>query len=541
MPLPIPFYLRNNQTSPLSHAQLDGNLSILSAKIDNTTCGNVGTGIGIFKDKEVGNNDGTMNLYSLSGTNGIEVGISGNSIIIDGSAITGGTGGGAMSFTVGGDNGTPFTIVSGDTLQFTGLTGLNIGVSDPEVRIAMDYTGPDSFIMAAADGTGITVDGTNDKLVIFDADAGSSGVVKYINADQIGGSGFDWCDAHVMSGNTSGCCLDNLWVTTLSGCSPIHIGGSDRTKGINGNVNVDGVLNIKNQSNFNTAPYNNEKTAHLLVWNSNSTLGDLTIGDVEYVHKKQLFKRVIKPFTPWEPAGPIEVGNDPAGPGIGIVIGPNNGIELIATTADTEIHLGETGGTISWNHEITPIKDELVKVDSSTVTELITRMDTTDGFLVKSEVAGVVKRTVMSADKIETTGTIKASVISATTVMVGGASLSACCETDSYYSGGTPAGNWTWDLSGQSTNFEITLVAPTSQLDLTNVRNGEYGTIIVHQDASGGRALTLGTINGAVGKHYVVNGGNGFVTLSATASDIDILSFTYNGEYTFWTVGNDYT
>ena len=91
MPLPIPFYLRTTQTTALTHAELDGNLSILSTKIDNTTCGNVGTGIGIFRDKEVGHNDGLMNLYSLSGTNGILIGITGDSIVIDGSGAGGGS------------------------------------------------------------------------------------------------------------------------------------------------------------------------------------------------------------------------------------------------------------------------------------------------------------------------------------------------------------------------------------------------------------------------------------------------------------------
>ena len=46
----------------------------------------------------------------------------------------------------------------------------------------MDYNGADSFIMAATNGTSITVDGANDKLVIYDNDAA---VVKYINADQL--------------------------------------------------------------------------------------------------------------------------------------------------------------------------------------------------------------------------------------------------------------------------------------------------------------------------------------------------------------------
>ena len=75
---------------------------------------------------------------------------------------------GTTSFTVAGDNGTPFTITSGETLQFVGQTGIDIGVADPEVRIAMDYNGADSFIMAATNGTSITVDGANDKLVIYE-------------------------------------------------------------------------------------------------------------------------------------------------------------------------------------------------------------------------------------------------------------------------------------------------------------------------------------------------------------------------------------
>lgn len=774
MPLPIPFYLRNNQNTPLTHSQLDGNLSILSTKIDNTTCSNLGSGIGIFRDKEVGANEGTMNLYSLSGTNGITIGVSGNSLVIgstglaqdyyttgltfnqgtydltvsvnDGNDYTVGLGILATDMTITGGTYDPstgigtFTNNSGGTFQVTGfLTGYtdtntfvtggtfssspdiltftnNAGVSFDVPMTGTSSTTPNYWIsgssgnhsiktinssgvdatgnFAVAQGENTLASGTashaegNDTTASGDnshaegnstiasgnnshaegdttiasgltshaegrgAVAGgyashaegrdtyafgdfshSEGTgtyalgstshaqnvgnkatgehshaggfnstasgqqsfihstnslvtgnrsvvlggqnltgatddtvyVPYLNVNNVpggtpvanlaitsdglvitggtsgGGAGFNWCDANVMSGNTSGCCLDQLWVTTLSGCSPIHIGGSNRIQGTNGNVNVDGILNIKNQSNLNTQPNNNDKTAHLLVWNSNSTLGDLTVGDVEYVHKKQLFKRVIKPFTPWEPAGPIEVGNDPTGPGIDIVIGPNNGIKFMASSAETIINLGETATTVTGDFEITPVSGKIIKVDTSTSTELTTSMDTVDGFVVKSEVGGVTKRTSMSADEIETTGTIKASVISATTVIIGGVSLSGCCEIDSYYSGGTPAGAWTWDLSGQSTNFEITLVSGTSQLDLDNVRNGEYGTLIVHQDSVGGRALTFGDVNGSASTHYVVNGGGGVPKLTTTALATDILSFTYNGNSTFWTVGNDYT
>ena len=61
------------------------------------------------------------------------------------------------------------------------------------LSVALDYAGADSFILAATDGTSITVDGSNDKLVIYDNDAGT---VKYVNANQVGrtytaGSGLD--------------------------------------------------------------------------------------------------------------------------------------------------------------------------------------------------------------------------------------------------------------------------------------------------------------------------------------------------------------
>jgi hypothetical protein len=110
---------------------------------------------------------------------------------------------------------------------------------------------------------------------------------------------------------------------------------------------------------------------------------------------------------------------------------------------------------------------------------------------------------------------------------------------NSYFSAGSGT-TVNWDVSGQSTNYDITLTATTT-LNLSNVRNGEYGTIIVRQDGVGGRTITLGTINGPGGDHRVANGGGGSIILTSNASAIDILTFTYNGSIMFWTVGNDYT
>lgn len=100
----------------------------------------------------------------------------------------GGGGGGMSSFTVTGDAGSVNqTIEDGNTLTFVGGAGLNIQSSNTDtVTAEMDYSGADSFIMAATNGTGITVDGANDKLVIYDND---DTTVKYINVSQLPAGG----------------------------------------------------------------------------------------------------------------------------------------------------------------------------------------------------------------------------------------------------------------------------------------------------------------------------------------------------------------
>ena len=99
-----------------------------------------------------------------------------------------------------------------------------------------------------------------------------------------------------------------------------------------------------------------------------------------------------------------------------------------------------------------------------------------------------------------------------------------------------------WNISGSSNHYKVTLTAATT-LNVSNVRDGEYGTIILTQDSVGGRTITLGTINGTSGsgRHKVSSGGSGTVYLTSNPNAIDILSFVYDGNILYWTVGNDYT
>ena len=182
--------------------------------------------------------DGSLSVTGPTTIQGVTIdftgGTQGNVLTIDsgGNAVweepccSGSTGSGTTSFTVAGDNGTPFTITSGDTLTFEGSTGIDIGVAATDrVLIAVDYSGVDSVIMAATNGTGITVDGANDKLLLYDNDASE---VKYINVDQIstGGGG-----GGSFTGNTSATCITDLYVSNVYGCSPITVHSSVQHSG----------------------------------------------------------------------------------------------------------------------------------------------------------------------------------------------------------------------------------------------------------------------------------------------------------------------
>jgi hypothetical protein len=99
----------------------------------------------------------------------------------------------------------------------------------------------------------------------------------------------------------------------------------------------------------------------------------------------------------------------------------------------------------------------------------------------------------------------------------------------------------TINVSGNSINNEIVLTESTTTINLINVRNGDYGTIILTQGLGGSKSITLGTLNGSSVTHKVVNNSVGTITLSSTEGSIDIVSFVYNGTNIFWNVGLNYT
>ena len=90
----------------------------------------------------------------------------------------------------------------------------------------------------------------------------------------------------------------------------------------------------------------------------------------------------------------------------------------------------------------------------------------------------------------------------------------------------------TWDCKA-SLNDSVTL-GGNRTLAITNSVAGMYGTLVVKQDATGSRTLTLPSGS------KVISGGSGAVTLSTAAGAKDLLTFYYDGTFYYWTYGKNY-
>tara|TARA_R110000824_G_scaffold163868_8_gene339749 strand:- start:57 stop:815 length:759 start_codon:yes stop_codon:yes gene_type:complete len=66
-------------------------------------------------------------------------------------------------------------------IKDTVVAGIGVYVTDGST-VNVDYDGADSIILGATDGTGITVDVSNDKMMIYDTDTATT---KYITPNQI--------------------------------------------------------------------------------------------------------------------------------------------------------------------------------------------------------------------------------------------------------------------------------------------------------------------------------------------------------------------
>jgi hypothetical protein len=85
-------------------------------------------------------------------------------------------------------------------------------------------------------------------------------------------------------------------------------------------------------------------------------------------------------------------------------------------------------------------------------------------------------------------------------------------------------------------NAGVTLVGNRTLNFSTVPPTGAYGTLVVKQDGTGGRTLTLPSVaNKILGSSSTTT-----IALSTTANAIDIVNFYYDGSNYFWNVGQGY-
>lgn len=93
----------------------------------------------------------------------------------------------------------------------------------------------------------------------------------------------------------------------------------------------------------------------------------------------------------------------------------------------------------------------------------------------------------------------------------------------------------TWAFASDRVRNATVTLAGNRTLSITGAVNGSTGVLIVKQDATGSRTLALPSGS------KVVGAGAGAITLTTTASAIDILSFYYDGTNYLWTYGKNFT
>lgn len=86
----------------------------------------------------------------------------------------------------------------------------------------------------------------------------------------------------------------------------------------------------------------------------------------------------------------------------------------------------------------------------------------------------------------------------------------------------------TWDTGGYATSHAKLAIGGNRTLAISNAVAGCSGILIVTQDGTGSRTLTLPAGSKKEG---------GTLALSTAASAVDVLSFVYDGTSYFWTIG----
>tara|TARA_R100000655_G_scaffold39820_1_gene75168 strand:+ start:7126 stop:7602 length:477 start_codon:yes stop_codon:yes gene_type:complete len=97
-----------------------------------------------------------------------------------------------------------------------------------------------------------------------------------------------------------------------------------------------------------------------------------------------------------------------------------------------------------------------------------------------------------------------------------------------------PALRYQWDYD-LGYNAQITMTSDRLMDEPTNVEDGDYGTLVITQDSTGGWTL------GLPASFKVVNGGGGAITLSTAPNSVDSISWVKKGSDFLVTLGLNFS
>ena len=382
----------------------------------------------------------------------------------------------------------------------------------------VDYLAPNSSINAATktkisyDAKGLVLSGTD----ATTADIAPSTNRNYVTDAQVGvitnTSGSNTGD------ETAGTIKTKLGIATLSGINTgdqtITLTGDiigSGTGSFNTTINSVGGVSSSTISNFNNRINSNTNSITTLISSVNSNTSSITFNTSDIL----LRATIASPDFTGIPTAPTAT------------IGTNT-TQLATTAFVTSSTLAAVpDATLTTKGKIKLSNDLGGSADAPTVNSIGGVSSSTIGTINTTVSAATSSNTVNTIIKRDGSGNFSAGTINATTINA----LIYASSPQALTAGATISWN---PINGL--NASVTLNQNSTLSFLGTLMAGSYGTLVVTQDGTGGRTLTLpSTTNLVLGSNSTTT-----IALSTAANAKDILNFYYDGTNCYWNIGQGY-
>ena len=452
---------------------------------------------------------------------------------------------------------TPQLLTSGSTITWNPTQGLNASVTlDQNSTLSFSATPPSGSygtLVVTQDGTGgrtITLPATANK-VLGSTSTTSIALSTSAGAKDILNFYYDGTNCYWNIGQGYGTAATpastNL-ANSVTGTLPVANGGTGATtltglvKGSGTSALIAAVAgtdylapngSAANLTNFPTLNQNTTGNAATVTTNANLT-GDVTsVGNTSTVVKingtslASLSTGILKNTTTTGVPTIAVAGTDYQAP-ISLTTTGTGAATLSGTTLNipsvsSTVNSGSISGTIAVANGGTGANTLTGYVKGTGTTAM-----TASANIPVADVTGAAPLASPTFTGTVTTATINTGALSATSV-----------NTPIYASTPqtlTDAATISWNPAN-GLNANVTLGGNRTLSFSTTPASGSYGTLVVTQDGTGGRTLTLPS-----GTHKVLGSATASISLSATAGAKDILNFYYDGLTStyYWNVGQGY-